>query len=74
MRFGLSFRAHQAFDKTFDFSKQCCFCGADNTDGVAGYAGERTCSTCGKGGYGEPDEPRMAYKGESFSEKGNEAR
>jgi len=48
---------------TFDFSTQCCFCGADNTDGCIGYAGERTCSTCGFGGNGEPDKPRMAYHG-----------
>lgn len=46
----------------FNFSKRCCFCGGDNTDGVRGYAGERTCSTCGKGGYGEPDEQYMAYR------------
>ena len=47
----------------FDFATRCCFCGADNRDGTRGYAGERTCSTCGKGGFGEPDEPEMAYKG-----------
>ena len=47
----------------FDFGKQCCFCGANNENGTIGYAGERTCSNCGKGGFGEPDEPVMAYKG-----------
>jgi len=47
----------------FDFATQCCFCGADNRNDPRGYAGERCCSKCGKGGSGEPDEPRMAYKG-----------
>ena len=47
----------------FDFSKQCCFCGANNEHEPIGYAGERCCSSCSKGGFGEPDEPRMAYKG-----------
>lgn len=41
---------------------KCCFCGADNHDGAVGYAGERVCPSCGKGGHGEPDEPLMAYK------------
>jgi hypothetical protein len=27
-----------------------------------GYAGEKTCHICGKGGYGEPDEPDMFLK------------
>jgi hypothetical protein len=47
----------------FDFGTRCCFCGADNRNDPIGYAGERCCSKCGKGGGGEPDEPRMAYKG-----------
>ncbi len=42
---------------------QCCFCGSDNRNGLVGYAGERVCPSCGKGGNGEPDEPQMAYKG-----------
>lgn len=41
---------------------KCCFCGSDNYAGAVGYAGERVCPTCGKGGHGEPDEPIMAYK------------
>jgi hypothetical protein len=48
--------------RTFDFSKQCCFCGANNEKGTVGYGGERCCPTCGKGGDGEPDEAWMAYK------------
>ena len=47
----------------FDFSSWCCFCGSDNHLDARGYAGERCCSTCGKGGFGEPDEEKMAYKG-----------
>lgn len=46
----------------FDFANRCCFCGADNSHQARGYGGERLCD-CGKGGYGEPDEPTMAYKG-----------
>jgi hypothetical protein len=53
----------------FDFARCCCFCGADNTDGARGYAGERTCSTCGKGGHGEPDETYMAYRDIRFATK-----
>lgn len=48
---------------SFDFGKQCCFCGANNESKEFGYGGERHCNTCGKGGSGEPDEERMAYKG-----------
>jgi hypothetical protein len=47
---------------SFDFKRQCCFCGANNEKGVVGYAGERSCPKCGKGGDGEPDEKNMAYK------------
>ena len=47
----------------FDTAKFCCFCGANNERCECGYAGERDCSVCGKGGEGEPDEKRMAYKG-----------
>jgi hypothetical protein len=47
---------------TFNVSKQCCFCGKNNEKDPIGYAGERCCSSCGKGGNGEPDEPIMAYK------------
>jgi hypothetical protein len=46
----------------FDFAHLCCFCGKDNSDDPRGYAGERCCHHCGKGGFGEPDEPEMAYK------------
>lgn len=46
----------------FDFSTQCCFCGADNRNEPRGYAGERTCGACGRGGFGEPDETQMAYR------------
>lgn len=49
-------------DEKFDFGKQCCFCGANNQTDPIGYAGERCCSKCGKGGGGEPDEAQMAYK------------
>lgn len=45
----------------FDFKRQCCFCGANNESDPVGYAGERCCRTCGKGGDGEPDELVMAY-------------
>jgi hypothetical protein len=48
--------------KTFDFSKQCCFCGANNEKGDVGYAGERVCPKCHKGGDGEPDTVNMFYK------------
>jgi|HubBroStandDraft_2_1064218.scaffolds.fasta_scaffold574030_3 hypothetical protein len=47
----------------FDFGKRCCFCGADNSRQQWGYAGERGCEECGHGGFGEPDLPFMAYKG-----------
>lgn len=47
---------------SFDFGSQCCFCGANNEKGEVGYAGERSCPKCGKGGEGEPDEKYMAYK------------
>jgi hypothetical protein len=46
----------------FDISKQCCFCGMINESDPIGYAGERCCHSCGKGGHGEPDEYVMAYK------------
>jgi hypothetical protein len=46
----------------FDYAHLCCFCGEDNRDDPKGYAGERCCHHCGKGGDGEPDEPNMAYK------------
>jgi hypothetical protein len=52
----------------FDIMTKCCFCGANNEKGVVGYAGERTCPTCKKGGYGEPDEKQMAYKFSSVIE------
>lgn len=42
---------------------QCCFCGAVHPKGEPmGYAGEKQCSECGKGGNGEPDEQGMFYK------------
>lgn len=47
----------------FDFDKRCAFCGANNEHQSWGYAGERGCNDCGKGGSGEPDLPFMAYKG-----------
>lgn len=50
-------------DREFDFSHQCCFCGADNRVEQWGYAGERGCRECGHGGDGEPDLPFTAYKG-----------
>jgi len=46
----------------FDATKQCCWCGCDNTKGTKGYAGERCCPTCGFGGDGEADVPCMFYK------------
>jgi hypothetical protein len=46
----------------FDYAHLCCFCGKDNSNDPRGYAGERFCHHCGKGGNGEPDEPEMAYK------------
>lgn len=49
--------------EAFSFSKQCCFCGFDNSEHSWGYAGERPCSVCFRGGNGEPDLPFMAYKG-----------
>jgi hypothetical protein len=52
-------------NNNFDFSKHCCFCGKDNSHDPVGYAGERMCRSCGKGGNGEPDEARMAYKEET---------
>lgn len=57
----------------FDPSKQCFFCGANNENQGRGYGGERCCSKCGKGGFGEPDEPEMAYKKEPWvkEEDGN---
>jgi len=48
---------------TFDASTQCFFCGANNSEQGRGYGGERCCNSCGKGGFGEPDQPDMAYKG-----------
>ncbi len=48
--------------RNFDTSKQCCFCGENNERDPVGYAGERCCHSCGKGGNGEPDEPIMAYR------------
>lgn len=60
----------------FDFGKQCAFCGASTVGMPRGYAGEPCCGVCGKGGNGEPDERRMAYKGnllpDSAEPKGNE--
>jgi hypothetical protein len=42
---------------------QCCFCGAVHLPHEPiGYAGEKTCRVCGKGGHGEPDEDGMFYK------------
>lgn len=42
---------------------QCCFCGAVHRQGEPmGYAGEKQCDVCGKGGNGEPDEQGMFYK------------
>ena len=38
----------------------CCFCGAYNADDLVGYAGERVCHVCGKGGQGEARDPVMA--------------
>jgi hypothetical protein len=49
-------------ETSFDAHKQCCFCGANNENGVTGYGGERQCVKCGHGGEGEPDSPQMAYK------------
>lgn len=46
----------------FDSSKQCFFCGADNRNEPFGYGGERTCGSCGCGGFGEPDKQKMAYR------------
>jgi hypothetical protein len=46
----------------FSAARQCHWCGADNTGGVGGYAGERSCPKCGWGGNGEPDVPCMFYK------------
>jgi|SRR6266850_3202762 len=51
---------------TFDASTRCFFCGADNSEQQRGYGGERGCSSCGKGGLGEPDEETMAYKGKKI--------
>ena len=45
----------------FDGTKQCHWCGNSRL-GVAGYAGERQCLTCGWGGDGEPDVPCMFYR------------
>lgn len=50
--------AHPPFNAT----RQCCWCGSDNTSGTVGYAGERDCPRCGWGGDGEPDVPCMFYK------------
>jgi hypothetical protein len=50
----------------FNVEKQCCFCGADNSNQPRGYAGERLCVVCGKGGNGEPDEPSMAYRKRNY--------
>lgn len=48
-------------------STHCCFCGAAHRQPITlsdrGYAGEPVCETCGKGGQGEPDEAKMAYRG-----------
>jgi len=52
--------------ETFDASTQCFFCGADNSTEGRGYGGERCCRSCGKGGFGEPDEPYMAYHGKKI--------
>jgi len=42
---------------------QCCFCGAVHLPHEPmGYGGEKNCHVCGKGGFGEPDEPDMFYK------------
>ena len=57
----------------FDYAKQCCFCGANNEHEPRGYAGERTCSSCGKGGYGEPDEPNMACYAKSVTQEADNA-
>jgi hypothetical protein len=43
--------------------RHCCFCGAvHHPNEPLGYAGEKTCAVCGKGGNGELDEPDMFYK------------
>lgn len=47
---------------TFDATKQCCWCGNDNTKGIVGYGGERSCDVCGWGGDGDKDVPCMYYK------------
>ena len=46
----------------FSTKRQCSWCGSDNTKGTVGYAGERSCPTCGCGGEGSPDVPCMFYK------------
>lgn len=46
----------------FSATRQCCWCGSDNTRGSVGYAGERMCPKCGWGGDGERDVPCMFYK------------
>ncbi len=53
---------HTVSAPVFSATKQCCWCGSDNRNGVVGYAGERGCLVCGWGGEGDPDVPCMFYK------------
>ena len=64
----LAYRSIEVIEKKeFDFSRQCCFCGEDNSNDPRGYAGERCCSHCNMGGFGEPDLEYMAYENKDWS-------
>lgn len=53
---------HEATDdgNPFDATTRCRFCGLGNGQGTTGYAGERACPTCRRGGDGSADLPIMA--------------
>ena len=61
-------------DEKFDATRYCCYCGEDNSNDTAGYAGERCCHHCGKGGDGSHDDEVMAYKGNLPKKLQHEAR